>query len=146
VRVDRYSQWHGQRLARVVDEMQARGLIDASGWLSDAGRKTKEQIESLTDDLAAPAYASLEPSELGQLIADLEPITATLDAAGSRKPALTRKARADSGVLLPGSDVRDLWAKNHPVQPAADHRAAHQRHRPRARTSCSRTSCRRRET
>ena len=71
------------RLARVVDGMRARGLIDASGWLSDAGRKTKEQIESLTDDLAAPAYSSLEPSELDQLVADLEPITATLDAAGS---------------------------------------------------------------
>ena len=72
------------RLARVVDGMRARGLIDASGWLSDAGRKTKEQIESLTDHLAAQAYASLEASELDQLIADLEPITATLDAAGSR--------------------------------------------------------------
>ena len=72
------------RLAGVVDGMQARGLIDASGWLSNAGRKTKERIESLTDDLAAPAYSSLEPSELDQLIADLEPISATLDAAGSR--------------------------------------------------------------
>ena len=72
------------RLARVVDGMRARGLIDASGWLSDAGRKTKERIESVTDDLAAPTYASLQPSELDQLIADLEPISATLDAAGSR--------------------------------------------------------------
>jgi hypothetical protein len=32
---------------------------------------------------AAPAYSSLEPSELDQLIADLEPISARLDAAGS---------------------------------------------------------------
>ena len=72
------------RLARVVDGMRDRGLIDASGWLSDAGRKTKERIESVTDDLAAAAYASLEASELDQLIADLEPISATLGAAGSR--------------------------------------------------------------
>jgi hypothetical protein len=64
--------------------MRARGLIDASGWLSDTGRETKERIESLTDDLAAAAYASLQPSELDQLIADLEPISAALDAAGSR--------------------------------------------------------------
>jgi hypothetical protein len=73
-----------ERLAKVVDGMKARGLIDASGWLTDAGRKTKERIESLTDDLAAPAYSSLAPSELDQLIADLEPISATLDAAGSQ--------------------------------------------------------------
>ncbi len=72
------------RLAAVVDGLHARGLIDASGWLSDAGRKTKERIESVTDDLAAAAYSSLEPSELDQLIADLEPISAALHAAGSR--------------------------------------------------------------
>jgi hypothetical protein len=72
-----------ERLAKVVDGMKARGLIDASGWLTDAGRKTKERIESLTDELAAPAFSSLEPSELDQLIADLEPISATLDAAWS---------------------------------------------------------------
>jgi hypothetical protein len=72
------------QLAKVVDEMQARGLIDACGWLSDAGQATKDRIESLTDDLAASAYSSLEPGELGQLIADLEPISATLATADSR--------------------------------------------------------------
>ena len=72
------------KLAAVVDGMRARGLIDGSGWLTDAGRTTKERIESLTDDLAAPPYDSLEPSELAQLIADLEPIAAALDAVGSR--------------------------------------------------------------
>src|SRR5580698_3860644 len=58
------------RLARVVEGMRARGLIDASGWLSDAGRETKERIESVTDDLAAAAYTGLKASELDQLIAD----------------------------------------------------------------------------
>jgi hypothetical protein len=72
------------RLAAAVDGMRARGLIGASGWLSDAGQESKERIESLTDDRAAPAYASLTPSELDQLIADLEPLSAALDAAGSR--------------------------------------------------------------
>jgi hypothetical protein len=72
------------KLAAVVDGMRARGLIDGSGWLTDAGRMTKERIESLTDDLAAPPYDSLQPSELDQLIADLEPIAAALDAVGSR--------------------------------------------------------------
>ena len=72
------------RLAAVVDGMRARGLIDASGWLSVKGRETKERIEAVTDDLAAPTYDSLEPGELDRLIADLEPISAALDAAGSR--------------------------------------------------------------
>jgi len=72
------------QLAAVVDGMRARGLIEASGWLSDAGRESKQRIESLTDDLAAPAYDNLTPSELDQLTADLKPISAALDAAGSR--------------------------------------------------------------
>jgi hypothetical protein len=58
--------------------------LHLDSWLSVTGRETKQGIESLTDDLAAPAYDSLEPSELDQLIADLEPISAALDAAGSR--------------------------------------------------------------
>ncbi|GAB3411220.1 SCO6745 family protein [Flindersiella endophytica] len=72
------------QLTAVVEGMRARGLIDATGWLSDAGRETRERIESVTDDLDAPAYDSLSPRELDQLIADLEPISAKLDAAGSR--------------------------------------------------------------
>ena len=72
------------RLARVVDGMRARGLIDPSGALSDLGRKTKEQIESVTDELAAQAYSRLEPSELDQLVTDLVPVTAAVDAAASR--------------------------------------------------------------
>jgi hypothetical protein len=87
MRAEKFGRVHhlpATQLAAVVDGMRARGLIDGSGWLSDAGRMTKERIESLTDDLAAPAYDRLEPSELDQLIADLEPISAALDVAGSR--------------------------------------------------------------
>jgi hypothetical protein len=72
------------QLAAVVDGMRARGIIEASGWLSEAGQETKRRIESLTDDLAAPPYTRLTPGELGQLIERLEPISAALEAAGSR--------------------------------------------------------------
>lgn len=84
---EQYGRVHhlpANRLAAVVDGMRVRGFIDGSGLLSDAGRKTKERIESITDDLAAAAYSSLGPSGRDQLIADLEPISAALNAAGSR--------------------------------------------------------------
>src|SRR3984957_4359610 len=97
------------RLTRVVDGMRARGLIDASGWLSDAGWKTKEGIGTGTDELAAPPYASLEPSELDQLIADLEPITAALDAAGSRLTRRTSAAWAPPGSRGPVSGKLRRW-------------------------------------
>ena len=61
------------QLAAVVDGMRARGLIGADGWLTAAGRQIKERIESLTDELAAPAYDILEPDELDQLVDDLQP-------------------------------------------------------------------------
>ncbi|MEW2332009.1 MarR family transcriptional regulator [Micromonospora chersina] len=64
------------QLAGVVDGLRRRGLVDAAGGFTDAGRKTKERIEALTDELAAPAYDVLTADELDELIARLEPIAA----------------------------------------------------------------------
>lgn len=72
------------RLATVMEGLRARGLLDADGRFTDAGRATKDRIESMTDELAAPPYDGLGPGDLDQLIAALEPISATLEAAGSR--------------------------------------------------------------
>ena len=79
----RVSHLPATQLAAVVEGMRARGLIDGSGRLSDAGRATKKRIESTTDDLAEPAYETLRSDERDQLIEDLEPLAATLAAAGS---------------------------------------------------------------
>jgi len=72
------------QLAAVVDAMRALGIIDDAGWLTAAGRQLKDRVETLTDELAAPAYDILEPDELDQLIEDLEPLAAVLVAAGSQ--------------------------------------------------------------
>ena len=83
-RFGRVSHLPRAQLAAVVDGMRARGLVDADGWLTAAGRQTKERVETLTDELAAPAYDILEPDELDQLVEDLEPLAAVLIAAGSQ--------------------------------------------------------------
>ena len=72
------------QLAAVVDGMRARGLVAPSGWLTAAGLEAKQRVEALTDDLAAPAYDGLEPHEVDELVATLRPISAALDAVGSR--------------------------------------------------------------
>jgi hypothetical protein len=72
------------RLAEVMDGLRERGLIDASGRFTDAGRATKARIESLTDTLAEAPYGGLEPMELDQLIALLGPICRRLEATGSQ--------------------------------------------------------------
>jgi len=68
------------RLAAVVDGLRDRGLVDAAGGFTDAGRTTKERIEALTDELAAPAYDVLSADELDELTAGLEPIAAAMQA------------------------------------------------------------------
>ncbi|MBU2667913.1 MarR family transcriptional regulator [Actinoplanes bogorensis] len=73
-----------KRLAEVMTGLRDRGLIDADGRFTDAGRELRQSIEDLTDELAAPPYEALTAAELDELIAELEPITAKLVAAGSR--------------------------------------------------------------
>jgi hypothetical protein len=68
------------QLAAVVDGLRGRGLVDAAGGFTDAGRQTKQRIETLTDELAAPAYDVLSADELDELIAGLEPIAAAVKA------------------------------------------------------------------
>ncbi|WP_433790046.1 SCO6745 family protein [Actinoplanes sp. CA-252034] len=69
------------QLAAVVDGLRAGGLVDADGGLTTAGRQTRERIEALTDELAAPPYEVLTPDELDELIAGLEPVAAAVRAA-----------------------------------------------------------------
>jgi hypothetical protein len=69
------------QVAAVVGGMRARGLIGEDGWLNEQGRGVKWRVESLTDDLAARPYESLESGELDELIEMLEPLAALLIAA-----------------------------------------------------------------
>jgi hypothetical protein len=69
------------QLAGVIGGMCERDLIGDDGWLSDRGRAVKRRVEALTDDLAAKPYESLEPDELDELMATLEPLAALLLAA-----------------------------------------------------------------
>jgi hypothetical protein len=69
------------QIAAVIDGMRDRALIGADGWLTQEGRAVKQRVDALTDDLAAKPYESLEPGELDELMATLEPLAALLLAA-----------------------------------------------------------------
>jgi hypothetical protein len=69
------------QLSSVIDGMRDRGLIGGDGWLSERGRTVKQRVEERTDDLAATPYEALEPDELDELMALLEPLAALLLAA-----------------------------------------------------------------
>jgi hypothetical protein len=72
------------QLVALIGGMKARGLVDQNGGFTPAGRESKQRIEALTDDLALAPYECLEPVEMEELIAFLEPIAALLIAARNR--------------------------------------------------------------
>jgi hypothetical protein len=72
-----------QRLAAVMAGLRERGLIGADGRFTHVGRQTKQRIEDRTDELAAAPYDALSAAELDELVAEVEPMTAILLAAGS---------------------------------------------------------------
>lgn len=74
----RVSHLPAAQLGAVIDGMRARGLVGPDGWLTTAGRATKERVEALTDRLAEAPYDALDPGELDRLVSDLEPISAVI--------------------------------------------------------------------
>lgn len=68
------------RLTAVLTGLRARGLVTATDEFTPAGQDTKNQIETLTDHLAAPPYDALTTDELDDLITALEPIATAAQA------------------------------------------------------------------
>lgn len=62
----------------MIDKLRDRGLVDSSDRFTDEGRHTRERIEVLTAELAAPAYDVLTADELDELIAGLGPLAELL--------------------------------------------------------------------
>jgi hypothetical protein len=71
----------GRRTDRAANASEGCYAIGDDGWLSEPGRAVKQRVEALTDDLAARPYESLEPDELDELLATLEPLATLLLAA-----------------------------------------------------------------
>ena len=90
-------------------ESRDRGLIGDDGWLSEQGHAVKQRVEALTDDLAAKPYGSLEPGEVDELMATLEPLAALLPLAAQdcdRRSASPFEAR--SGFDDVGDELLEL--------------------------------------
>jgi hypothetical protein len=72
------------QLSDLIDTMKDRGLLEDEATFTPAGRQVKDRVEALTDHLAAVPYEVLEPAELDELIAALEPLAHRLIAAQDR--------------------------------------------------------------
>ncbi|MEV6286568.1 MarR family transcriptional regulator [Kribbella sp. NPDC051770] len=70
-----------EQLEVVIDGLRERGLVNAEGWFTPEGRKLRDEIEELTDELAAPAYECLTAEEVDELVTDLKPLVEKIVAA-----------------------------------------------------------------
>ena len=76
----RVSHLPADQLNGLIRGLQARGLLDADGNITDGGRASRERVEAMTDRLAEPPYDALTTDELDQLMVDLAPISAPIKA------------------------------------------------------------------
>ena len=71
-------------LTDLIEKMKDRGLVEDEVTFTAAGRQVKDRVEALTDQLAVAPYEVLEPGELDELTAALEPLAQKLLAAQER--------------------------------------------------------------
>jgi hypothetical protein len=70
-------EWHS-----CTARLAARGILDDSGALTDAGAALKQNIEDTTDKLALAAFDALDDTEVQELFRTLTPITRAVVAGG----------------------------------------------------------------
>jgi hypothetical protein len=68
-------------LSDLIDTMKDRGLVEDESTFTPAGRRAKDRVEALTDELALAPYEVLDTAELDELMAALEPLAQQLIAA-----------------------------------------------------------------
>jgi hypothetical protein len=74
--------WSEEAWEAGAGELAARGLLHADGRVTDAGRTLHASIETETDALAEPAYASLSEGALDDLYDALRACAAEVQASG----------------------------------------------------------------
>lgn len=90
--------WSEQEWAAARDRLAARGLVDADGQATDEGRELRDQVERMTDELAAEPWRKLGEERADRLTrlvlpfmgavfeAGLLPMTSTLGIATVKAP------------------------------------------------------------
>jgi hypothetical protein len=76
-------QWTDDEWAAAVDRLAARGLVDADGSFTEAGRCFRDRIETRTDELAAPPWSAIGPEACEELRALVRPASRAIVDGGS---------------------------------------------------------------
>lgn len=75
-------KWSDQEWTAAEDRLKSRGLIDASGALTESGRAVRDRIEERTDELAMAPWLALGPDDCTRLRALVRPFSKAIVEAG----------------------------------------------------------------
>jgi hypothetical protein len=75
-------RWSDDDWAAASDDLRSRGLLDAAGELTVAGRELRQQVEATTDTLADQGWRALGEEQTTELHDLVRPLSATLMASG----------------------------------------------------------------
>jgi hypothetical protein len=75
-------RWSDAEWAEAKEDLQARGLLDADGVLTDAGRALRQEVEDTTDRLAEQGWKAFGDSNAEELDRLVRPISGAIMAAG----------------------------------------------------------------
>ncbi len=78
--------WRREAWSAAADGLRSRGLLDAEGGLTDAGRELRAGVEATTDRLAEPAYDAIGADDCVRLAELTRPLSRTLVKAGMLNP------------------------------------------------------------
>ncbi|TCC40663.1 SCO6745 family protein [Kribbella speibonae] len=79
-------RWSDEEWATASDDLRSRGLLDASGALTDAGRALRQQVEDTTDSLADQGWRALGDDLTKELHDLVRPLSAVLMSEGLIPP------------------------------------------------------------
>ena len=75
-------KWSDEDWAAAEERLKARGWLDATGTLTDAGRAGRAEVEARTDELAEEPWQALGPERTERLLALLTPMARAINDAG----------------------------------------------------------------
>jgi hypothetical protein len=67
--------WPADEWAAATQRLVERGWLDETGTATEKGHAGRDEVERMTDELAAPAYRALGAERVGQLAQRLMPVT-----------------------------------------------------------------------
>jgi helix-turn-helix protein len=75
-------KWSDEEWEEAEERLKARGLLDDSGTLTEAGRAVRAEVEARTDEAAEAPWRALGPEHTARLFALLTPMARAINAAG----------------------------------------------------------------